>query len=49
MLEAQLEAARRDLRAAQHSIARLEDDMAAAAEAAAGRETSLNTQVGYKM
>jgi hypothetical protein len=45
MLEGQLETARRDLRSAQHSIARLEGDMAAAADIAASRETSLNTQV----
>jgi hypothetical protein len=45
MLEGQLETARRDLRSAQHSIARLEGDMVAAADTAASRETSLNTQV----
>jgi hypothetical protein len=45
MLEGQLETARRDLRLAQHSIARLEGDMAAATDIAASRGTSLNTQV----
>lgn len=49
MLEGQLESARRDLRSAQHSIARLEGDMAAAEEVAAGREASLSTQVGVSV
>ena len=45
MLEGQLASASRDLRAAQHSIARLEGDLAAAAEAASGREAALTNQV----
>jgi len=48
MLEGQLEGARRDLRSAQHSTARLEADMAAAAELAAGREAALSTQVSFQ-
>lgn len=48
MLEGQLESARRDLRSAQRTTARLEEALTAAAEAAAGREMSLNTQVGRR-
>jgi predicted HicB family RNase H-like nuclease len=49
MLEGQLESARRDLRSSQRTTARLEEELTAAAEAAAGREMSLNTQVGQAL